>query len=97
MVSAKVENAQIPLRVGTWMAEPAHAQRVAAETATLLRGVVEVLNDDDVTAIIDNTIVRRIAEPDWGRRSARSSPSCCARTGRCRCWTCWPSARTSGR
>lgn len=66
VVSAKVENAQIPLRVGTWMAEPAHAQRVAAETATLLRGVVEVLKDDDVTAIIDNTIVRRIAEPDWG-------------------------------
>ncbi|NKT44249.1 DUF445 family protein [Rhodococcus hoagii] len=66
VVSAKVANAQIPLRVGTWMAEPEHAQRVAAETATLLRGVVEVLNDEDVTAIIDNTIVRRIAEPDWG-------------------------------
>ncbi|MBM4632430.1 DUF445 family protein [Rhodococcus hoagii] len=66
VVSAKVANAQIPLRVGTWMAEPERAQRVAAETATLLRGVVEVLNDEDVTAIIDNTIVRRIAEPDWG-------------------------------
>ncbi|NKR40827.1 DUF445 family protein [Rhodococcus hoagii] len=66
VVSAKVANAQIPLRVGTWMAEPEHAQRVAAETATLLRGVVGVLNDEDVTAIIDNTIVRRIAEPDWG-------------------------------
>jgi len=66
VVSAKVANAQIPLRVGTWMAEPEHAQRVAAETATLLRGVVEVLNGEDVTAIIDNTIVRRIAEPDWG-------------------------------
>ncbi len=66
VVSAKVSGAQIPLRVGTWMAEPVHAQRVAAETSTLLRGVVEVLSDDDITAIIDNTIVRRIAEPDWG-------------------------------
>ncbi|RVW01407.1 DUF445 domain-containing protein [Rhodococcus xishaensis] len=66
VVSVKVENAQIPLRLGKWLAEPANAQRVAAETSTLLRGVVEVVQDDDITAIIDNTIVRRIAEPAWG-------------------------------
>lgn len=66
VVSEKVSAAQIPLRVGTWMADPGHAARVAAETSTILRGVVEILRDEDVQQIIDSTIVRRLAEPDWG-------------------------------
>lgn len=66
VVSTKVKAAEIPLRLGTWMAEPKHAERVAAETATILRGVVEVLRDEDVQQIIDGTLVRRLAEPRWG-------------------------------
>ncbi|GAA4486892.1 DUF445 domain-containing protein [Rhodococcus olei] len=66
VVSQKVRAARVPLRLGTWLAEPVHADRVAAETATLLRGFVGVLRDEDIQQIIDNTIVRRIAEPAWG-------------------------------
>ncbi|MBY6413689.1 DUF445 domain-containing protein [Rhodococcus sp. BP-252] len=66
VVSEKVQSAQIPLRLGTWLAEPENAERVAAESATVLHGVVEVLNDEDITQIIDNTIVRRLADPQWG-------------------------------
>ncbi|NLV79336.1 MAG: DUF445 family protein [Rhodococcus sp.] len=66
VVSAKVESAQIPLRLGTWMAQPRHAERVAKETSTILRGIVGVLREDDIQQVIDNTIVKRIAEPDWG-------------------------------
>nr|WP_213934615.1 DUF445 family protein [Rhodococcus sp. B50] len=66
VVSAKVESAQIPLRVGTWLAEPDNAARVAKETSTVLRGVVGILREDDIQQIIDHTIVKRIAEPEWG-------------------------------
>ncbi|UZF47697.1 DUF445 domain-containing protein [Rhodococcus rhodochrous] len=66
VVSAKVESAQIPLRVGSWLAEPESAQRVAKETSTVLRGVVGILREDDIQQIIDHTIVKRIAEPEWG-------------------------------
>ncbi|MFE3290747.1 DUF445 domain-containing protein [Rhodococcus sp. NPDC059234] len=66
VVSQKVRAAQVPLRLGTWLAEPANAARVAAETATLLRAFVAVLRDEDIQQIIDHTIVRRIAEPAWG-------------------------------
>lgn len=66
VVSAKVENARIPLRLGTWMAEPEHAERIAQETSTVLRGLVTVLREEDIQQIIDNTIVKRIAEPEWG-------------------------------
>lgn len=32
----------------------------------MLRVVVELLNDDDIQQVIDRTIVRRLAEPQWG-------------------------------
>lgn len=66
VVSAKVESAQLPLRLSTWLAEPDNAARVAKETSTVLRGVVGVLREDDIQQIIDHTIVKRIAEPEWG-------------------------------
>ncbi len=66
VVSEKVASAQVPLRLGTWLAQPDNAERVAAEAATVLHGVVDVLNDEDITAVIDSTIVRRLADPQWG-------------------------------
>ncbi|MFI5781708.1 DUF445 domain-containing protein [Nocardia sp. NPDC051570] len=65
-VVAKVNSAQISLRLGRWMAQPAHAARVSEETSTLLRAVIGALRDEDVEQIIDQTIVKRIAEPLWG-------------------------------
>ncbi|QLL08160.1 DUF445 domain-containing protein [Mycobacterium vicinigordonae] len=66
VVETKLRDAQVPSRLGKWLAEPAHAQRVAAETATVLRVLVELLRDEDVQHVIDRMIVRRIAEPQWG-------------------------------
>lgn len=66
VVATKLRDAQVGSRVGAWAADPGHAQRVAAEAATVLRVLVEMLRDDDVQAVIDRMIVRRIAEPRWG-------------------------------
>ncbi|WP_373284347.1 DUF445 domain-containing protein [Nocardia paucivorans] len=66
VVSAKVNSARIPWRIGRWMADPKHAARVAQESSTILRALVGVLRDEDVEQVIDNTIVKRIAEPLWG-------------------------------
>jgi uncharacterized membrane-anchored protein YjiN (DUF445 family) len=66
VVETKLRDAQIPGRLGKWLSDTAHAQRVAAETATVLRVLVELLRDDDVQHVIDRMIVRRIAEPQWG-------------------------------
>ncbi|MGW6720125.1 DUF445 family protein [Streptomyces sp. NPDC054995] len=46
-------------RVGVWLAEPAHADRVTAELATALRGALTVLRDSDVQAIVGEAITRR--------------------------------------
>ena len=66
VVGTKIRDAQIPSRLGKWLSETSHAERVAAESATVLRVVVELLRDDDVQQVIDRMIVRRIAEPQWG-------------------------------
>jgi uncharacterized membrane-anchored protein YjiN (DUF445 family) len=66
VVGTKIRDAQVPSRLGKWLSEQAHAERVAAESATVLRVVVELLRDEDVQQVIDRMIVRRIAEPEWG-------------------------------
>jgi uncharacterized membrane-anchored protein YjiN (DUF445 family) len=71
VVETKLRDAQVSGRLGKWLSEPSHAQRVAAETATVLRVLVELLRDEDVQYVIDRMIVRRIAEPQWGPPAGR--------------------------
>ena len=66
VVATKLRNAEVAGRMGKWLSERAHAERVAAETATVLRVLVEMLRDEDVQHVIDRMIVKRIAEPQWG-------------------------------
>jgi uncharacterized membrane-anchored protein YjiN (DUF445 family) len=66
VVGTKIRDAQIPSRLGKWLSEPSHAERVAAESATVLKVLVELLRDEDIQQVIDRMIVRRIAEPQWG-------------------------------
>ncbi|MCX4575228.1 DUF445 domain-containing protein [Streptomyces sp. NBC_01571] len=46
-------------RLGVWLAEPEHADRVTAELATALRGALTVLRDSDVQAVVGEAITRR--------------------------------------
>jgi uncharacterized membrane-anchored protein YjiN (DUF445 family) len=66
VVETKLRDTQIAGRLGGWLSQPQHAERVAAEAATILRVGVELLNDEDIQQVIDRMIVRRIAEPQWG-------------------------------
>ncbi len=65
-VETKLRDADVSSRVGKWLCERGHAERVAAETATVLRVLVEMLRDEDVQHVLDRMIVQRIAEPQWG-------------------------------
>jgi uncharacterized membrane-anchored protein YjiN (DUF445 family) len=66
VVETKLRDAEIAGRLGKWLSEPDHADRVAGEASTVLRVVVELLNDEDIQHVIDRTIVKRLAEPQWG-------------------------------
>ncbi|GHF96966.1 DUF445 domain-containing protein [Streptomyces zaomyceticus] len=49
----------IGARLGGWLADPAHADRVTAEASTALRGALTVLRDADVQAVVGEAITRR--------------------------------------
>jgi uncharacterized membrane-anchored protein YjiN (DUF445 family) len=66
VVATKLTDAQVAGRVGKWLSEYSHAERVAAEASTVLRVLVEMLRDEDVQHVLDRMIVKRIAEPQWG-------------------------------
>ncbi|KAB2591804.1 DUF445 domain-containing protein [Streptomyces arboris] len=53
-------------RVGAWLSEPAHADRVTAELATALRGALTVLRDSDVQAVVGEAITRRANAAEVG-------------------------------
>ncbi|WP_033894197.1 DUF445 domain-containing protein [Streptomyces anulatus] len=53
-------------RLGVWLAEPAHADRVTAELATALRGALTVLRDSDVQAVVGEAITRRADAAEVG-------------------------------
>ncbi|MFJ9521921.1 DUF445 domain-containing protein [Kitasatospora sp. NPDC101801] len=48
-------------RLGEWLAAPGSAERVTGEAAAALRGVLAVLNDDDVQAVVAEAVTRRAA------------------------------------
>src|ERR1700760_35225 len=66
VVETKLRDAEGPSRLGKWLSDSSHAERVASETGTVLRVLVELLRDDEIQQVIDRMIVRRIAEPQWG-------------------------------
>jgi uncharacterized membrane-anchored protein YjiN (DUF445 family) len=66
VVETKLRDAEVAGRIGKWLSERSHAERVAAEASTVLAGLVEMLRDEDVQQVLDRMIVKRIAEPQWG-------------------------------
>ncbi|MFD9906742.1 DUF445 domain-containing protein [Streptomyces sp. NPDC059063] len=59
VVRQRLRAVGIGSRLGTWLAEPQHADRVTAELATALRGALTVLRDSDVQAVVGEAITRR--------------------------------------
>lgn len=66
VVRTKLESTPLSARAGAWLAEPAHAERVAAEGATLASSVLTALSDDDVQGLIEDLAREHLLSPDWG-------------------------------
>ncbi|MCX4811360.1 DUF445 domain-containing protein [Streptomyces sp. NBC_01239] len=59
VVRQRLHAVGIGSRLGTWLADPDHADRVTAELSAALRGALTVLRDSDVQAIVGEAITRR--------------------------------------
>ncbi|MFF8185984.1 DUF445 domain-containing protein [Microbacterium sp. NPDC016588] len=66
VVRTKLEATPLAARAGAWLADPAHAERLAAEGAALATSVLRALSDDDVQGLIEDLAREHLLEPDWG-------------------------------
>lgn len=66
VVRDRLRRVGVASRLGGWLAEPANAERVTAELATVIRGVVAVLRDEDVQEVMEQAVVKRVVAVPWG-------------------------------
>lgn len=66
VVRAKLESTELSARLGAWLRQPAHAERVAAEGASVATAVLGALDDDDVQDLIEGLAREHLISPDWG-------------------------------
>jgi uncharacterized membrane-anchored protein YjiN (DUF445 family) len=66
VVRDKLARAQLGARLGAWLREPEHAQRITAELATAARAAVTVLRDEDVQEMLEEVLVRELMIRPWG-------------------------------
>jgi uncharacterized membrane-anchored protein YjiN (DUF445 family) len=71
VIRDRVRRAEPAARAGAWLCQPQHAGRVAAELGTLVRGAVAVLRDEDVQAVLEQTLLRRVLDRSWGPPAGR--------------------------
>lgn len=60
VVRDKLTRMRLARTLGEWLSQPANAQRVTAELATVTRGAVTVLRDSDVQAMLQRAVTRRV-------------------------------------
>ena len=66
VVRQRLRAVGIGSRLGAWLADPEHADRVTAELSAALRGALTVLRDSDVQAVVGEAITRRADAQEIG-------------------------------
>ncbi len=60
LLDDRLGRAEVGRRLGEWLAQPANAERAATAAADLLRGALDVLDDEDISAAVQSAVERRI-------------------------------------
>ncbi len=60
VVREKVTGAQVTRRGGEWLADPDHAARVSGEMGRAVRGLIAVLDDEQMRTMIERVISERV-------------------------------------
>lgn len=71
LISEKVSQAELPSKLGTWLATPANAETVSREAGKLTANVIRALDPADAEAVIKHAIIDKVAAPEWGPPAGR--------------------------
>jgi uncharacterized membrane-anchored protein YjiN (DUF445 family) len=61
VVRDRLRRVDVARRVGEWLHDKSHAARVTTELASIVRGALGVLRDEDVQDALENVLVQRLA------------------------------------
>lgn len=66
VVREKVSTTAVAQRLGDWLSQPVHAERVATEGSAIASAVLRALSDDDVRDLIADLAREHLVDPEWG-------------------------------
>ncbi len=66
VVRGRLGRANAAARIGSWLLQRPNAERVVAEMAVAMRSAIGVLRDDDVRAMVEDAVVKRLADVSAG-------------------------------
>jgi uncharacterized membrane-anchored protein YjiN (DUF445 family) len=66
VVRDKLRRTELSRRAGSWLAEPANAERATAELSVAVRAAVTVLRDESVQDVLEHVVVRQLMAQPWG-------------------------------
>ena len=66
VVRDKLVSVDVAAVAGSWLAQPPNAERVTAEVAGAFRGVIAMLDDEDMLSLLDSLARTHLIEPLWG-------------------------------
>lgn len=71
VIRQKLASFSVSEKLGSWLAEPANAERVTAEGSVAVRGLLEALSDDDVREVIESLASKHLINPEWAPNIGR--------------------------
>ncbi len=60
IIDERLHSAEVGRRAGVWLAQPEHAERAGDAVADVLRGALEVLDDDEIEAGLEHLVESRV-------------------------------------
>lgn len=71
LITEKIASADIARRAGEWLQHPQHSQRVCQEMGEISARAIEAVDPADAEALIQRSLIDRLAEPQWGPIAGR--------------------------
>ncbi|SDJ20851.1 Uncharacterized membrane-anchored protein YjiN, DUF445 family [Frankineae bacterium MT45] len=71
VVGQRLEAARVPQRIGAWLADPLHAERVADEASSILAAVAGMLRDDEIESAVAGFVDAQVRKVDVAPALAR--------------------------
>ncbi len=72
LITEKVNQANIPEKIGAWLSQPDNAEKVSREAGRLTINALRALDPRDAEDLINSQVISRLAEPTWGPMVGRA-------------------------